>query len=290
MTGFASAVGGVGDVGWTWELKSVNGRSLDVRCRLPAPLESLEPAVRSRIQERFKRGSIVAALNLARPVGAVRLRLNQDVVDQLEDIIEAMSIRVKADTPRLDGLLGIKGVIETVEEEESKDARAAREAAVLASLDEAIDALGRNRAAEGERLAAVLQGHLAAAAAAADRAGGAAALQPEAIKARLETQVTSLLDSAPGLPAERLAQEAALLAAKADVREELDRLCAHLAAARDLLSEGGAIGRRLDFLCQELNREANTICSKSTDMDLTRAGLDLKSVIDQLREQVQNIE
>jgi len=290
MTGFASAGGGIGDVAWTWELKSVNGRSLDVRCRLPATLESLDPAVRARVQDSFKRGSIVAALNLTRPAGGVRLRLNQAVVDQLEDIIEALSVRVKADTPRLDALLGIKGVIEAVEEEETADARAAREEAILATLDEAIVRLAKARAEEGRRLAGVLAGHLEAAEAAAARAGATAALQPGAIKARLAAQVTALLEAAPALPAERLAQEAALLATRADVREELDRLRAHLAAARELMAEGGAIGRRLDFLCQEMNREANTICSKSSDMELTRAGLDLKAVIDQLREQVQNIE
>ncbi|HLF58553.1 MAG TPA: YicC/YloC family endoribonuclease [Alphaproteobacteria bacterium] len=290
MTGFASADGGMGDVRWTWDLKSVNGRGLDVRCRLPATLEGLEGAVRSRIQENFRRGSITAALTLIRPPGAVRLRLNQAVVDQLEEIIEALSVRVKADTPRLDALLGIKGVMETVEEEETAEARSAREEAILATLDAALAALARARAQEGEKLASVLAGHLEAAEHAAARAGASATLQPEAIKARLAAQVASLLEASPALPADRLAQEAALLAVRADVREELDRLRAHLSAARELLEQGGAIGRRLDFLCQELNREANTICSKSADIELTRTGLELKAVIEQLREQVQNIE
>ncbi len=171
MTGFASADGGMGDVRWTWDLKSVNGRSLDVRCRLPATLEGLEGAVRSRIQENFRRGSITAALTLIRPPGAVRLRLNQAVVDQLEEIIEALSVRVKADTPRLDALLGIKGVMETVEEEEAAEARSAREEAILATLDAAIAALARARVQEGEKLASILAGHLEAAEAAAARAG-----------------------------------------------------------------------------------------------------------------------
>jgi len=290
MTGFASADGGAGDVAWTWELKSVNGRSLDVRCRLPATLEGLDPAVRARLQDHFKRGSITAALSLTRPPGAVRLRLNPGIVDQLEEIIEALSLRVKADTPRLDGLLGIKGVVEAVEEEETADARAVREEAILVTLDKAIAALAETRAEEGQRLVAVLSGHLRAAGAAAKRAGETAALQPEAIRKRLAAQVASLLEASPPLPEDRLAQEAALAAARVDVREELDRLRAHLAAAQELLDEGGAVGRRFDFLCQELNREANTICSKSADIALTRAGLDLKAAIDQLREQVQNIE
>lgn len=290
MTGFASAAGGAGDVTWTWELKSVNGRSLDVRCRLPATLEGLEPAVRARLQENFKRGNITATLSLVRPPSAVRLRLNPGIVDQLEDIIEALSVRVKADTPRLDGLLGIKGVIEAVEEEETDEARAARGDAILATLDKAIAGLARMRAEEGARLISVLAGHLEAAAAAAARAGETAALQPAEIRKRLTAQVAALLEASPALPEDRLAQEVALAAARADVREELDRLRAHLAAAQELLGEGEAVGRRLDFLCQEMNREANTICSKSADIALTRAGLDLKAAIDQLREQIQNIE
>lgn len=288
MTGFASAAGRDGEAAWTWELKSVNGRGLDVRCRLPPTLEGMEPAVRARLQDRFKRGSITATLVLTKPMGVMRLRLNQTVVDQLEEIIEALSVRVKADTPRLDGLLAIKGVVEAVEEEDTD--RAKREEAILGTLGEAIDALARTRTKEGERLAAVLNGHLDETAAAAERAGASAAAQPESIRNRLAAQIAALLEEVPALPADRLAQEAALLATRADVREEIDRLQAHLSAAHDLMREGGAIGRRLDFLCQELNREANTICSKSTDIELTRAGLDLKAAVDQLREQVQNIE
>lgn len=290
MTGFASAQGGNGEATWSWELKSVNGRGLDVRCRLPATLEGLEPAVRNRFQSKFSRGSVTAALTLTRPQAAVRLRVNPQVLDQLEDVIEAVSVRVKSDVPRLDGLLSVKGVMEVVEEEDSPGARAAREAAILATLDDAIAGLSQNRDQEGARLAAVLDGHLESAAAAAVRAGESAALQPQAVRERLAVQVSALLEASPALPAERLAQEAALLAARADVREELDRLTAHLAAARELLGEGGPVGRKLDFLCQEMNREANTICSKSADIELTRAGLDLKTVVDQLREQVQNIE
>lgn len=290
MTGYASADGAMGDASWSWELKSVNGRSLEVRCRLPATLEGLEPAVRTRLNERFKRGTLTASMTFNRPAGSVKLRLNPAVVDQLEEIVEAISVRVRAEMPRLDGLLGIKGVIESVEEEEGPSIREARHEAILATLDAAIAALAQNRSEEGRRLAAVLSGHLDAADEAVARAHASAALQPQAIRTKLAAQVAALLDSMPQLSEERLVQEAALLAARADIREELDRLTAHLAAARDLLLEGGAIGRRLDFLCQELNREANTICSKSTDIALTRAGLDLKAVIDQLREQVQNVE
>lgn len=290
MTGFASASGGDGEATWSWELKSVNGRGLDVRCRLPSALEGLEPSVRSRFQDKFSRGTITAALTLVRPPGTVRLRVNPAVLEQLEDVIEAVSVRVKSDVPRLDGLLSVKGVMEIAEEEEAPEIRARREAAILASLDEAVSALADARDREGRHLSEVLTGHLEAASAAAGRARNSAALQPDAIRERLASQVAVLLDSSPSLSPERLAQEAALLAARADVREELDRLAAHFASARELLAEGGTIGRKLDFLCQEMNREANTICSKSTDIELTRAGLDLKAVIDQLREQVANIE
>jgi uncharacterized protein (TIGR00255 family) len=290
MTGYASADGAMGNASWSWELKSVNGRSLEVRCRLPSFLENLEPMVRARLNERFKRGTVNASLTFNRPPGTLKLRLNPAVVDQLEDIIEAIAVRIRAETPRLDGLLGIKGVVESVEEEEAEEILAAREEAILATLDAAIAALAQTRSQEGERLAAILSGHLDTADKAVKSAHASAALQPQAIHSKLAAQIAALLDSVPQLSEERIAQEAALLAARADVREELDRLTAHLSACRGLVNEGGAIGRRLDFLCQELNREANTICSKSTDMALTRAGLDLKTVIDQFREQVQNVE
>jgi uncharacterized protein (TIGR00255 family) len=290
MTGYASAAGGDGEYRWTWEIKSVNGRGLDIRCRLPPTLEGLEPQVRTRLQARFRRGSVTAVLTLVRPTTSVRLRLNPAIVEQLEEIVESLSARVKVDTPRLDGLLALKGVVESVEEEESPAAREAREAAMLQDLEAAIDALDRARREEGGRLAVVLAEHLDGLQRLSEKANATAALQPEAIRARLNAQVATLLEAAPQIAAERLAQEAALLATRADVREELDRLRAHVAAARDLLAEGDAVGRRLDFLCQELNREANTICSKSADIELTRIGLDMKAAVEQLREQVQNIE
>jgi uncharacterized protein (TIGR00255 family) len=290
MTGFSRADGHDRGWAWTWELKSVNGRSLDVRCKLPADFDGLEPAVRSRVQERFRRGNVSAALLVSRPAGAFRLRLNPEVADQLEKVVKEMAARVEAQPPTLDGLLAMRGVVEAVEEEEAPEARAAREQAILRSLDEALAALAEARCQEGGRLATVLADRLDEMERSRTKAEACAALRPEAIRARLEEQVAALLDAAPALPEERLAQEAALLAARVDLREELDRLRAHLAAARELLAEGGPVGRRLDFLCQELNREANTICSKSTDIELTRVGLELKAGIEQFREQVQNIE
>lgn len=290
MTGYASAAGSDGDYRWTWELKSVNARGLDVRCRLPPTLEGMEPAVRSRLQTRFKRGTITAALTLIRPPSSVRIRLNPAAVDQLEEIIETLSARVKVDTPRLDGLLAVKGVIESAEEEESPEAEGQRAEAMLRDLEAAIEALERSRRDEGARLGVVLHEQLDGLERMSAKAAASAAAQPEAIKARLTAQVAALLEAVPQLSEERLVHEAALLATRADVREEIDRLRAHTAAARDLFAEGEAVGRRLDFLCQELNREANTICSKSADLELTRAGLELKALVEQLREQVQNIE
>ncbi len=197
---------------------------------------------------------------------------------------------IGAPPPRIEGLLGLYGVVERIEEEETEDVRAAREAAMERTLADALDALARMRADEGARLHDTVAGHLARIAALAQDAAKSAAAQPEALKRRLAEQVAALLDARVGVSEERLAQEAALLATKADVREEIDRLNAHVTAARELLAAGEAVGRRLDFLCQEFNREANTLCSKATDIDLTRIGLDLKASIEQLREQVQNIE
>ena len=296
MTGFARADGHHEAWSWTWEVKSVNGRTLDVRAKLPSECDTLEPAVRALVQGRFKRGSVSVALPLTRAAGSLRLRLNPEVADQVEAIAAELAARVEAAPPRLDGLLGIRGLIEVADEEESPETREARDAAIMASLDQALAALAAARIEEGTRLAAVLADQLGALERLSEQAGACAGLQPEAIRARLAEQVAALLEAAPALPEERLAQEAALLAAKADIREELDRLEAHLGSARELLDgaaaegEGGPVGRRLDFLCQELNREANTICAKSADIALTRIGLEIKTVVEQLREQVQNIE
>jgi len=192
--------------------------------------------------------------------------------------------------PTLDGLLALKGVVEPAEAQEAEDEREARQGHMLRSLDQALDTLTATRIEEGGRLGSVLIGQLDLISQLVVQAESHASLRPEARKERLRALVQSLLDAVPALSEDRLAQEAVLLVAKADVREELDRLKAHVASARDMLKGGGAIGRRLDFLCQEFNREANTLCSKSSDLELTRVGLDLKAVIEQFREQVQNIE
>jgi uncharacterized protein (TIGR00255 family) len=205
-------------------------------------------------------------------------------------VTNTLQQEVNAAPPRADGLLGVRGVLETVEASEDAAERGAREARMAADLDALLTDLAATRRDEGAHLAATTRGHLDEIARLAEEARGAAEAQPEALRERLRRQVAELLEAQVGVPEERLAQEAALLASKADVREELDRLDAHIAAARELLDAGGVIGRRLDFLCQELNREANTLCSKAQDVALTRIGLALKNGIEQLREQVQNIE
>ena len=290
MTGFARAEGFKDGFSWAWEIRSVNARGLDVRAKLPPGHESLEMRARTRVAETFKRGSISLALNLARPERPARIKINRDVLNQVVGLARELAHEVNAPPPQVEGLLSLHGVLERLEDEETEEARAAREAAIGATLGAALSELTAARGAEGAKLETMVSDHLARIAKLTATAEATAAAQPEALRRRVREQVAALLEAKSDLPEERLAQEAALLASRADVREELDRLKAHVSAARELLGEGGAIGRRFDFLCQEFNREANTLCSKSTDIELTRIGLDLKAAIEQLREQVQNIE
>jgi uncharacterized protein (TIGR00255 family) len=291
MTGFARVEDSRDGVSWAWELKSVNSKSLDLRLRLPPGFDHLEPALRGSLGQRIKRGVISATLSLAREAGAGGgLRVNRAALDQILALADELTGKIEAAPPRLDGLLALRGILEPAGEEETPASREALGAAFLAGWESALGRLVAVREAEGGRLEAVLRERLAEMASLAAAAEASAAAQPDATKARLRSPVAALLEASPALPEERLAQEAALLVARADIREELDRLAAHLAAAQDLLREGAAIGRRFDFLCQEFNREANTLCSKSADVELTRTGLALKAAIEQLREQVQNIE
>jgi uncharacterized protein (TIGR00255 family) len=296
MTGFARAEGVDAQdmhpgLHWAWEVKSVNGRNLDVRCRLPVGFEALESVARAALAERFKRGNVSVTLTLSRGAEPPRVRINRDLLDQLLALVVELQGKVAAEPPRLDGLIGVHGVVELVEEEQpTEEQRTTRIARMTETLGRALDALGAMRQEEGARLSAVIAEHLDRIEALRASAATAAGAQPAALRARLKAQVDALLEASPALPEERLAQEVALLLARADVREELDRLAAHVGAARKLLVDGGAVGRRFDFLCQEFNREANTLCSKSADVELTAIGLDLKAAIDQLREQVQNIE
>jgi uncharacterized protein (TIGR00255 family) len=288
MTGFARVDGHGDGCSWTFEAKSVNGRNLDIRCRLPTGFDSIEAVARAEFPKRLARGNINLNLSLDRSQTASQLRINREFLAQLLDLAREIE-GAGAAPPRLDALLSVRGIIEPVEEDET-EARARIEASLKADLGRLIDQLVIAREAEGKRLAAILNDHLNEITRLVEAASACACTQPQALRDRLRAQVAALLDASPALPEDRLAQEAALLIAKADVREELDRLRAHIQAARDMMVEGGAIGRRFDFLCQEFNREANTLCSKSADVELTRIGLSLKVAIEQLREQVQNIE
>lgn len=290
MTGFARAEGQHDGLGWAWELKSVNGRGLDIRTRVPQGFESLEPLARQKLGEALKRGNVNVSLIVERRAGEAGIRINRAVLDQVLALQAELAGRVDAAPPRLESLLAVRGVVEAGEEDTDEEARAARDADILAGLEQAVKAMVVSRLEEGARLAAILTGHLDRIEELTAQAKALGSVQPEALKARLRQQVLELLDASPSLNEDRLAQEAALLATKADIREELDRLAAHIAAARELMQAGSQIGRRFDFLCQEFNREANTLCSKSGDTELTRIGLELKAVIDQLKEQVQNVE
>jgi uncharacterized protein (TIGR00255 family) len=293
MTGYARAEGRDAQVSWVWEAKSVNGRGLELRCRLPSGHDGLDPAARAAAAAKLKRGNVQLSLNVTRTAEQPMVRVNTDLLHQLAALIADLGDRhPHIQAARWDGLLAVKGVLEPMEAEEvdAEAVRKGRESAMTATLDQVLDQLAAMRLSEGARIKAVLMDQLAEIAALAEKAGACAALRPEAVKERLKTQVAAVLEAAPSLHEDRIAQEVALLAVKADIREELDRLRAHVAAARELLEAGGGVGRKLDFLSQEFNREANTLCSKALDVELTRVGLDLKAVIDQFREQVQNIE
>jgi uncharacterized protein (TIGR00255 family) len=290
MTGFARADGVHGDTSWSWEARSVNGRGLELRLRLPSGFEALEIRVRGLAQEKLARGNCTLNLSVRRKAGTTEIRLNEAVLAQARAVAERAKALTDLKTARLDTLLSMRGVVEAVEAEESEEAHAALYHALLAGLARVLDELVYARAAEGERLEAVISKQLATIAALVGRASDAAARQPEALGARLAEQIARLTEASAGLDPERLHQEALLLVAKADIQEELDRLRAHLAAANELIESNQPVGRKIEFLAQELNREANTICSKASDIEISRTGIELKTVIDQLREQVQNIE
>jgi uncharacterized protein (TIGR00255 family) len=290
MTGFARTEGHDGLLSWAWELKSVNSKSLDLRFRLPPGFDALELPLRALVTQRLKRGSISVNLSVARAPGAGNIRVNREALAVVVRLANEIAAEVEAAPPRIDGLLALRGVLESGDEAPDEGARERQMKLLNEGFGQALEGLAGMRLSEGARLDAVLAERLDEIAALVKDAEGAAATQPAAIKSRLKELIVALTEAVPALPEERLAHEAALVIAKGDIREELDRLQAHVSAARGLMKEGGAIGRRFDFLCQEFNREANTLCSKSADLELTRIGLALKAAIEQLREQVQNIE
>ena len=286
MTGFAHSEGTDAGLSWAWELRSVNGRGLDLRMRLPAGWDALEPPLRDAAGKLLKRGNVTANLTVKREA-TTRLVADPAVLDHLLELAMALHDRLPgSEMPRADALLAGPGVLRPATAEEEERPLAAVQAGFMRALAGLVSA----RLSEGARLEAMLSGQLAEIAALCGQAKALAADQPASQRTRLAEALKDLLRDNPGLPEERIAQEVALLATRSDVREELDRLDSHIDAARDLLAEGAGIGRRLDFLVQEFNREANTLCSKSVSAALTATGLRLKAAIEQMREQVQNIE
>ncbi len=290
MTGFARAEGGAVGWQWSWELKSVNGRNLELRLRLPQGHDALEGDVRKRIQAKLTRGSVYGVLAVSRDAATSEVRINEDALNQVLKAVEELKARTEIAPPTADGLLGLRGVLEVSEPVEEESAREAREIAMLGTLDEALEALVAARADEGAKLHDVMSGQVAEIGRLSNAAEACAAARPGALKTRITEQVEALMASGKSFDETRLHQELALMATKMDVREEIDRLSAHVTAAQELLAASAPVGRKFDFLTQEFNREANTICSKAGDIELTQIGLDLKAVIDQLREQVQNVE
>lgn len=290
MTGFARTSGAVGDFLWTWELKTVNGRSLDVRCRVPQGFEAMDGIVRQAAAEHLKRGNLSANLSVDEVASRGRLSVNRAALEQVLSLVGEMQGRLDARAPSLDGLLGLKGVLEVETPPVDAETMNQRQQAIEAGLRQAMAELGAMRRVEGSRLAGMVLGHLDEVERLRIAAVATAGAQPINIRQRLEEQLRQLMPEGVPVDPERLVQELAIIAGRADVREEIDRLAAHVEAARELIGKGGAVGRKLDFLCQEFNREANTLCSKAADLALTNLGIELKAAIEQLREQIQNIE
>jgi uncharacterized protein (TIGR00255 family) len=290
MTGFARSHGTSGPYAFEWELKSVNAKGFDFRMRLPAGWDDIEAATRKRATELLSRGTVYANLSVKRTGAASVVRINDEVLSSILKVAAEISARTDAVAPSVDGLLGIKGVIEVVEPESDEIELQAARAAVTAAFDQALQSLIDMRRREGTSLGQILAQRMDEIERLAKRAEAAPGRKPEAIRARIAEQVALLLETSDRFDSDRLNQEAIMIAAKADIREELDRIASHIAQTRELLGKGGAVGRRLDFLAQEFNREVNTTCSKSNDIELTNTGLEMKNVVEQFREQVQNLE
>jgi uncharacterized protein (TIGR00255 family) len=290
MTGFARSHDACGAYAVEWELRSVNAKGFDLRIRLPPGWDAVEPLARKRASELLARGTVYANLSVKRSDAGPSIRVNEEVLASVMKVAADLSAKLAAPPPTVDGILAIKGVLEVSEPDDTEDERRAAEAAILKAFDRALAGLVEMRRREGNSLQQILTSRLDEISALARRADAAPGRQPEVIKVRLAEQVAMLLESSERLDADRLHQEAIMIAAKADIREELDRIASHVAQAHELIDKGGAVGRRLDFLAQEFNREVNTTCSKSNDVELTNIGLEMKSVVEQFREQVQNLE
>ncbi len=290
MTGFARGHGVAGSYAWSWEIKSVNAKGLDLRLRLPPGWDAVEVPARKNATEKLSRGTVYANLTVERKGVVPTVKLNEPVLNAVLATLKALSGKVDAQKPTLDGILALKGVIEVTEEDEREEDRRAAEAAIIAGFDKLLADLIVMRREEGATLGRLLSARLKEIAVLAARAEAAPGRKAEAIKARLAEQVATLLAASTRFDSDRLHQEAILIASKADIREELDRLASHVAQVQKMIADGGPIGRKLDFLSQELNRESNTLTAKANDTELTNIGIELKSVVEQFREQVQNLE
>ena len=291
MTGFASGEGSERGINWTWEVKSVNGKGLDLRFRIPHGYEKVEATARRTIEKMFKRGNFNLNLSINEPAIENRYTINHSLLNQLIETTTEFQTKLKNfGSPTLDGLLAVRGVIEPISNIESDLDRRNLDGEILKSLDIVLNSLAQSRIAEGTRISKFLFRQLKSISHLCKRAEKEVSQKPAIIQKKLRKQIKDLLELAPNLSEERLAQEATMYLIKSDVREELDRLNAHIDSAEILMMAGGVIGRKLDFLCQEFNREINTVCSKSSDIGLSKIGLELKAIIEQYREQVQNIE
>ena len=290
MTGFARSHGASGPYAFEWELKSVNAKGFDLRMRLPPGWDEIEAVARKRAAEVLSRGTVYANLSVKRAGALSTVRVNEEVLAAIVKIAGELAGRIDAVAPSIDGLLGIKGVIEVVEPESDEAEDKAAKLTVVAAFEQALTALIEMRKREGATLGQILSQRMDEIENLAKKAEAAPGRKPEAIRARLAEQLAALLESSDRFDSDRLNQEALMMAAKADIREELDRIASHISQAREMIGKGGAIGRRLDFLAQEFNREVNTCCSKSNDLELTNTGLAMKNVVEQIREQVQNLE
>jgi uncharacterized protein (TIGR00255 family) len=290
MTGFARSGGAHKALGWHWEIRSVNGKGLDVRVRLPPGFEALEPRAREAAQRHFKRGNLQLNLVSDRAAGTQSLALNEPALEQVLAIAGRLKERVGGALPSVESLLSIRGVLDVVDAAEDEAEIAARDDAIMASCETALRALAASRKAEGAKIKAIIEAQLARIAELTALARDNPARASDAIRARLAEQVARLMETGASFDRDRLHMEAVLIATRADIQEEIDRLLAHVEAARALIASPEPAGRQLDFLAQEFNREANTLCSKAVDRTLTQTGLELKATIDQLREQVANVE
>jgi uncharacterized protein (TIGR00255 family) len=290
MTGFARSHGASGPYTFEWELKSVNAKGFDLRMRLPPGWDELEAIAKKRAGEVLSRGTVYANLNVKRTSAVSTVRINEEVLASIVKVAGVLAGKIDAVAPSIDGLLAIKGVIEVVEPESNETEDKAARAAAAAAFDQALLDLVEMRQREGATLGQILVQRMDELERLAKRAEAAPGRKPEAIKARLAEQIAALLEASDRFDADRLNQEAIMIATKADIREELDRIASHISQAREMIGKGGPIGRRLDFLSQEFNREVNTCCSKSNDLELTNTGLEMKNVVEQFREQVQNLE